>query len=67
MIVFSSQVFKGNKNNNSVVINSILNPVEARFVRFIPQTWKNSIAIRVEVYGEVAGERIISLITDMKA
>jgi len=47
------KVFKGNKNNNSVVINSISNPVEARFVRFIPQTWKNSIAMRVEVYGEV--------------
>ena len=55
---FSSQVFKGNKNNNSVVINSISNPVEARFVRFIPQTWKNSIAMRMEVYGEVIGKFI---------
>ena len=55
---FSSQVFKGNKNNNSVVINSISNPVEARFARFIPQTWKNSIAMRVEVYGEVIGKFI---------
>jgi len=47
------KVFKGNRNNNSVVINSISNPVQARFVRFISQTWKNSIAMRVEVYGEV--------------
>ena len=55
---FSSQVFKGNRDNNSVAINSISNPVEARFVRFIPQTWKNSIAMRVEVYGEVTGKSI---------
>ena len=52
---FYRQVFKGNRNNNSVVINSIPNPVEARYVRFIPQSWKNSIALRVEVYGEVTG------------
>ncbi|XP_078359153.1 uncharacterized protein LOC144643701 [Oculina patagonica] len=47
------KVFKGNRDNNSIVINSISNPTEARFVRFIPQSWKNSIAMRVEVYGEV--------------
>ena len=54
----SLQVFKGNRDNNSVVINSITNPTEARFVRFIPQSWKNSIAMRVEVYGEVTGKFI---------
>lgn len=47
------KVFKGNRDNNSVIINSIANPVEAKFVRFMPQSWKNSIALRVEVYGEV--------------
>ncbi|KAJ7392315.1 hypothetical protein OS493_011972 [Desmophyllum pertusum] len=47
------KVFKGNRNNNSVVINSLSHPMEARFVRFIPQSWKSSIAMRVEVYGEV--------------
>lgn len=55
---FSLQVFRGNRDNNTVVINSIKNPVEARFVRFIPQSWKNSIAMRVEVYGEVTGTLI---------
>ena len=50
------QVFNGNKDNNAVVINSILYPFEARFVRFLPQSWKNSIALRVEVYGEAVGE-----------
>ena len=49
------QVFKGNRDNNSVVINSLPNPIKARYVRFIPQSWKNSIALRVEVYGEVTG------------
>ncbi|XP_022791959.1 uncharacterized protein LOC111331165 isoform X2 [Stylophora pistillata] len=47
------KVFNGNRDNNTIAINSIKNPVEARFVRFIPQSWKNSIAMRVEVYGEV--------------
>ena len=49
------QVFKGNRDNNSVVINSLPNPIKAKYVRFIPQSWKNSIALRVEVYGEVTG------------
>lgn len=55
------KVFKGNKDNDTIVINSILNPVEARFVRFIPQSWKNSIAMRVEVYGEVVEPDLTSL------
>lgn len=63
MSLISSQVFKGNRNNNSVVINSISNPVQARFVRFVPQTWKNSIAMRVEVYGEVTGKTSVLFIT----
>ena len=53
------QVFNGNKDNNAVVINSILYPFEARFVRFLPQSWKNSIALRVEVYGEAVGEHLV--------
>lgn len=57
----SRQIFKGNSDNNSVVINSISKPVEARFVRFIPQSWKNSIALRVEVYGEVTGKLVTLL------
>jgi len=61
------KVFRGNRDNNSVVINSISNPVEARFVRFIPKSWKNSIAMRVEVYGEVIEPELTSVTPPLAA
>ncbi|XP_046903408.1 neuropilin-2b [Hypomesus transpacificus] len=45
------QVFHANTDPTEVVLNRIPQPVLARFVRIRPQTWKNGIALRFELYG----------------
>lgn len=47
----SAQVFHANADATEVVLNRIPQPVLARFVRIRPQTWKNGIALRFELYG----------------
>ncbi|KTF84959.1 hypothetical protein cypCar_00043255, partial [Cyprinus carpio] len=44
-------VFYANVDPSEVVLNRIPQPVLARFVRIRPQTWKNGIALRFELYG----------------
>uniref|UniRef100_G3NY79 Neuropilin n=1 Tax=Gasterosteus aculeatus aculeatus TaxID=481459 RepID=G3NY79_GASAC len=45
------KVFHANTDATEVVLNRIPQPVLARFVRVRPQTWKNGIALRFELYG----------------
>uniref|UniRef100_A0A672T8V9 Neuropilin n=1 Tax=Sinocyclocheilus grahami TaxID=75366 RepID=A0A672T8V9_SINGR len=45
------KVFHANVDPSEVVLNRIPQPVLARFVRIRPQTWKNGIALRFELYG----------------
>uniref|UniRef100_A0A3B4U9T4 Neuropilin n=1 Tax=Seriola dumerili TaxID=41447 RepID=A0A3B4U9T4_SERDU len=45
------KVFHANADATDVVLNRIPQPVLARFVRIRPQTWKNGIALRFELYG----------------
>ncbi|CAL8266302.1 unnamed protein product [Lota lota] len=45
------KVFHANSDPTEVVLNRIPQPVLARYVRIRPQTWKNGIALRFEVYG----------------
>uniref|UniRef100_A0AAR2L5T0 Neuropilin n=1 Tax=Pygocentrus nattereri TaxID=42514 RepID=A0AAR2L5T0_PYGNA len=45
------KVFLANTDPSEVVLNRIPQPVLARFVRIRPQTWKNGIALRFELYG----------------
>uniref|UniRef100_A0A3Q0S8W6 Neuropilin n=1 Tax=Amphilophus citrinellus TaxID=61819 RepID=A0A3Q0S8W6_AMPCI len=45
------KVFHANADATEVVLNRIPQPVLARFVRIRPQTWKNGIALRFELYG----------------
>lgn len=45
------QVFSANADRNSIVIHKLHNPIEARYVRFVPMTWHNHPAMRLEVYG----------------
>ncbi|XP_078660161.1 uncharacterized protein LOC144904888 [Branchiostoma floridae x Branchiostoma belcheri] len=47
----SDQVFTGNTDRKTPVTNLLDNPVDARYVRFYPQTWNNWIAMRVEILG----------------
>ena len=46
-----SQIFHANIDPAEVVLNRVPQPVLARFVRIRPQTWKNGIALRFELYG----------------
>ncbi|XP_051564741.1 neuropilin-2b isoform X2 [Myxocyprinus asiaticus] len=45
------KVFHANVDPSEVVLNRVPQPVLARFVRIRPQTWKNGIALRFELYG----------------
>ncbi|KAM6946239.1 neuropilin-2b [Aplochiton taeniatus] len=45
------KVFHANTDPSEVVLNRVPQPVLARFVRIRPQTWKNGIALRFELYG----------------
>uniref|UniRef100_A0A8C6LFF9 Coagulation factor V n=1 Tax=Nothobranchius furzeri TaxID=105023 RepID=A0A8C6LFF9_NOTFU len=46
-----NQIFSGNTNNSNHVKNYIYPPLFSRFIRIIPQTWMNSITMRVELLG----------------
>uniref|UniRef100_A0A4W5KFQ9 ferroxidase n=1 Tax=Hucho hucho TaxID=62062 RepID=A0A4W5KFQ9_9TELE len=48
---FSIQTFPGNTDNNGHVKNYIYPPIFSRFIRVIPQTWKTSITLRIELLG----------------
>ncbi|XP_028396959.1 uncharacterized protein LOC114520825 [Dendronephthya gigantea] len=45
------KVFTGNCDSDSVVLNSLDNAVQTRFVRFRPTEWHTGVAMRVEVFG----------------
>ncbi|XP_061654796.1 neuropilin-2a isoform X1 [Phyllopteryx taeniolatus] len=45
------KVFHANTDPAEVVLNRVQQPVLARFVRIRPQTWRNGIALRFELYG----------------
>uniref|UniRef100_A0A8C6WZZ9 Neuropilin 2 n=1 Tax=Neogobius melanostomus TaxID=47308 RepID=A0A8C6WZZ9_9GOBI len=45
------KMFHANTDPAEVVLNRVPQPVLARFVRIRPQTWKNGIALRFELYG----------------
>eukprot|EP00058_Branchiostoma_floridae_P006901 XP_002592389.1 hypothetical protein BRAFLDRAFT_67254 [Branchiostoma floridae] len=47
----SEMVFPGNVDRNTPVTNLLDNPVDARYVRFVVQSWEWRIAMRVEIVG----------------
>eukprot|EP00058_Branchiostoma_floridae_P015339 XP_002600827.1 hypothetical protein BRAFLDRAFT_75882 [Branchiostoma floridae] len=47
----SAKVFPGNVDSTSLVKNLLDNPVDARYVRFVVQSWHDHIAMRVEILG----------------
>lgn len=58
LLSLSAQVFHANADATEVVLNRIPQPVLARFVRIRPQTWKNGIALRFELYGcQITGKK----------
>ncbi|XP_066269431.1 SCO-spondin-like [Branchiostoma lanceolatum] len=47
----AEKVFEGNTDRNTPVTNLLDPPVDARYVRFYPQTWNLYIGMRAEVLG----------------
>ncbi|XP_035697871.1 uncharacterized protein LOC118430949 [Branchiostoma floridae] len=47
----SEKVFPGNADTNTPVTNLLDYPIDARFVRFVVQSWQGSISMRAEVLG----------------
>lgn len=45
------KIFEGNSNAKGHVKNFFNPPIISRFIRIIPKSWNQSIALRVEVYG----------------
>ena len=46
-----SQVYDANSDRNSVIVNTLIQPIEARFIRIYPETWYGYISMRTELYG----------------
>ena len=55
MIVFL-QEYIANKNYQSVVVNTLDEPIIARYIRIHPVTWYGHISMRFELYGCFSGE-----------
>jgi len=55
-----ANIFNGNSDADSVVASSFENVVKARYIRFLPRTWNESIAMRVEVFGQALGLSMLS-------
>ncbi|XP_067054194.1 uncharacterized protein [Acropora muricata] len=45
-----TRILQGNCDNFTPVVNRLIRPIQARFVRFYPRTY-NNICMRVEIYG----------------
>ncbi|XP_074844901.1 discoidin, CUB and LCCL domain-containing protein 1 isoform X2 [Carettochelys insculpta] len=45
------KVFQGNTDYGDIVRNNFMPPIVARYVRIIPQTWHQRIALKVELIG----------------
>ncbi|XP_004589370.2 coagulation factor V [Ochotona princeps] len=45
------QIFEGNSNSKGHVKNFFNPPIISRFIRIIPKTWNQSIALRLELFG----------------
>ncbi|XP_019637285.1 PREDICTED: lactadherin-like [Branchiostoma belcheri] len=47
----SEKVFQGNTDRNTPVTNLLDSPTDARYVRFLPQSWYGWMSMRAEVLG----------------
>ena len=51
--VYISQIFQGNKDQNTIKENLFIPPFRARYVRIHPWSWVGHISLRAEFYGSV--------------
>ena len=45
------QIYQGNNDRNSAVVNALKEPIEARFIRLHPYAWYGHISLRMEFHG----------------
>lgn len=50
LVVESGRLFIGNKDQNSVNVNTFAHPLHARYVRVCPQEWNQHISMRWDLY-----------------
>ncbi|XP_078381198.1 retinoschisin-like [Oculina patagonica] len=48
---FQNKVYQASNDQNTVVLNTLDAPIEARFIRVHPQQWHGHISMRMELYG----------------
>ena len=61
----SERVFTGNNDRNTVVEHVLDTAVAARYVRAHPQTWREAMSMRWEVYGCDIGKILLTLPTSV--
>lgn len=45
------KIYQGNNDQNTVVVNTLIEPIEARYIRLHPTAWYGHISLRMELYG----------------
>lgn len=49
--LISFQKYSGNKDQSTLVITDLVQPVKAQFIRILPEEWHGHISMRMELYG----------------
>ena len=44
-------MYDANSDRNSVIVNKLIQPIEARFIRIYPESWHTHMSMRMELYG----------------
>ena len=44
-------MYEANRDQNTIVVNTLEAPIKARFIRLEPQEWYGHISMRMELYG----------------
>ena len=64
--IFSTilQYFRGNRDRNTIVYNSIIPSIRARFLRIHPWSWHGHVSMRVEVFGCSLGRSLVHVVVN---
>ena len=44
-------MYDANSDRNSVIVNRLIQPIEARLIRIYPESWYHHMSMRMELYG----------------
>ena len=60
------QEYIGNKDQNTLIINDLIQPIKAQYVRILPQEWHGHISMRMELYGCDSSKYLLCSLYDDK-